>query len=326
MPWVTAIHANHFALAAERLGVRLPLTPLRALGRRATATDRMDADVFFGWIEALEARTGRRDLPWLAAVGATEFDSPLFHLASALPTAADGLEVQRRYFALLGDMYSFESRQEGDAVRLLHLPTAAAPRRPGLLRTLEFELCTLTISVAALYGPDFRWSHAWFGWDVPETYAAHLGCPVGVVPGGAGAELVVPSARMASRTARPNATLAHFLQGQLERQLSELPPPSTTLAERLSAHLRASLPRDTTAAEAARALSLSERTLERRLAEEGTTFRAVLEGVRRALAVARLAEAPTHEVAARLGYADDTSFSRAFKRWFGVPPGQHRRL
>lgn len=77
--------------------------------------------------------------------------------------------------------------------------------------------------------------------------------------------------------------------------------------------------------EVARALDLSARTLKRRLADERTTFRAVLDGLRRDRAGRLLRQGSTlAEVAARLGYADAAGFSRAFKRWTGQPPGAWR--
>jgi AraC-like DNA-binding protein len=80
----------------------------------------------------------------------------------------------------------------------------------------------------------------------------------------------------------------------------------------------ASLP-DT--ASAAGALALSERTLRRRLADEGTSFRALVEEVREALAEELLATGlPVEQVARRLGYAETASFTHAFTRWKGSSP------
>jgi len=73
----------------------------------------------------------------------------------------------------------------------------------------------------------------------------------------------------------------------------------------------------------ARELGLSERTLRRRLADEGTTFRRLLDEVRESLAVELLATGrlSVEEVALRLGYAEGSPFIVAFRRWTGVTPG-----
>lgn len=69
-------------------------------------------------------------------------------------------------------------------------------------------------------------------------------------------------------------------------------------------------------------LLTTPRTLHRRLAESGTTFRLILESVRADLAKSYLREEnyPITEVSYLLGFADPSSFSRAFKRWTGYSP------
>ncbi|WP_198347614.1 helix-turn-helix domain-containing protein [Nocardia terrae] len=73
-------------------------------------------------------------------------------------------------------------------------------------------------------------------------------------------------------------------------------------------------------------LFVSARTLSRRLNEEGTSFRALLDEVRQALAEELLDHTgmTTEQVAARLGYAEAASFIRAFRRWRGCPPQEYR--
>ncbi len=78
---------------------------------------------------------------------------------------------------------------------------------------------------------------------------------------------------------------------------------------------------------AARSLGMSLRNLQRRLEEEGTTYRDALNETRREIARARLEEGRTSvtEIAFLLGFADTSSFSRAFRRWTGVSPRAYLR-
>lgn len=82
-----------------------------------------------------------------------------------------------------------------------------------------------------------------------------------------------------------------------------------------------------TIAAVARHLAMSERTLRRRLAEENTTFRELLDEVHRVLAEELLATGAlsVDDVALRLGYAEATSFIAAFKRWTGTTPARYQR-
>jgi AraC-like DNA-binding protein len=77
----------------------------------------------------------------------------------------------------------------------------------------------------------------------------------------------------------------------------------------------------------ARQLGICERTLHRRLQSEGTGFQRELKAFRYATACGLLADSdlPLAEIAAALGYADATVFSRAFKSWAGVTASQWRR-
>ncbi|MCB4771876.1 AraC family transcriptional regulator [Ancylobacter sp. Lp-2] len=79
-------------------------------------------------------------------------------------------------------------------------------------------------------------------------------------------------------------------------------------------------------ADIAQYLGMSERTLQRRITEEQTTFRELLVEARRELGRQLLADPSTDidEVACLLGYQDASSFYRAFRDWEGVTPGEWR--
>lgn len=79
--------------------------------------------------------------------------------------------------------------------------------------------------------------------------------------------------------------------------------------------------------EAARALGMSRRTLQRRLAQAGTSYRRQQDDVRRVTTEHLLATASLTlaQVASRVGYSDPATFTRACVRWFGAPPSTLRR-
>jgi len=109
-------------------------------------------------------------------------------------------------------------------------------------------------------------------------------------------------------------------------QLAAAPRPSA-FAAAVSARVEASLPTLATPEEVAAAMRVSTRTLQRRLEDEGTRFSELVDVVRERQARRLLGDAslPLAEISFRLGFADLATFSRAFKRWTGTPPGAFRR-
>ena len=73
-------------------------------------------------------------------------------------------------------------------------------------------------------------------------------------------------------------------------------------------------------------LHLSDRTLQRRLLAEASSFAQLLDATRCELARQYLSDAHRSlgEVADLLGFADQSNLFRACRRWFGMPPGQYR--
>jgi AraC-like DNA-binding protein len=79
--------------------------------------------------------------------------------------------------------------------------------------------------------------------------------------------------------------------------------------------------------ETAAQLGMTPRTLRRHLAQEGTSFRAVVDELRANLAIRYLSELSmtSEEVAFSVGFSDSANFRRAFRRWTGKSPGEYKR-
>ncbi len=113
---------------------------------------------------------------------------------------------------------------------------------------------------------------------------------------------------------------------ELRRQADALAQPE--LIDRLRRSLRVLLLKGVASGDAvADMLAMHRRTLNRRLEALGTTFREVLDDVRHDAACQLLAatQLPLDDIAAALGYAGTSPFTRAFRRSAGTSPGQWRR-
>jgi len=122
-----------------------------------------------------------------------------------------------------------------------------------------------------------------------------------------------------------NPELAEHNETVLKRTLAQLQP--LTWERKVRAAIEAQLPDGEPSAERiAQALHLSVRSLQRHLADEGCRFDALLNDCRQNLALQHLRDPQCSlaEVSHLLGFADTSSFNRAFKRWTGMTPGQFR--
>nr|WP_267244983.1 AraC family transcriptional regulator [Streptomyces sp. PR69] len=170
---------------------------------------------------------------------------------------------------------------------------------------------------------------AGFGYPPPphkDEYPLLFGCPVRF---GEQATAVVFDAHwLRSPLVRDEEALQEMLRGSPFELLSRREY-GTTCAERVRRALARSLvssPRLPSLGELAARLAVSPATLRRRLQQEGTSYQQLKDAVRRDAAIAGLVEGrePIAELAARLGFSEDTSFHRAFRRWTGTTPGAYR--
>lgn len=122
-----------------------------------------------------------------------------------------------------------------------------------------------------------------------------------------------------------NAALAHANDVIIAEYLPRLEVGTT--ASKVKSLLVDLLPSgEVTADDIALTLNLSRSSLQRRLREEGTTYRDELQEVRCELAEKMLLDGSKslNEVSFLLGFADLSAFSRAFKRWTGMAPTAYR--
>ncbi len=124
-----------------------------------------------------------------------------------------------------------------------------------------------------------------------------------------------------------DARLAHIHE-QLAKLKLESMQPDQAMDQALQIWLRAQIGHPLpTRLEAAKAFGLTERTLARRLRSLDTSFAELLDRVRRdqALAQLRTTNRSQKEIALDLGFAELSTFHRAFRRWTGSVPGEWRQ-
>jgi AraC-like DNA-binding protein len=158
-----------------------------------------------------------------------------------------------------------------------------------------------------------------------EVYRARFGCPVHFEGATNGIAFAASWLDVSAQDSDPR--LGRLLEVHSEHLLAQLPRPQG-LVEDARAALRTGLAQGkATPDDLARALRLSDRTLRRRFAQVGTSYQALIDEVRHALALTLVLrrELSFSQMAEQLGFADTSTYYRAFKRWTGTTPREYQK-
>lgn len=202
----------------------------------------------------------------------------------------------------------------GDGSRGMHLSNEASLS----------AVCEISQQVsAAEFAPEaVYFKHAPRG-DI-QAYEDHFGCPVHF-----GAErdaLRVSDAMLAAPNTLGDATIAQFFDRHLEQELAALEEDSS-LDQQVRITIARSLSEGVpTITAIASEIGMSARTLQRRLSDQGHSFQSLVDLARQDLAQKLLKDTQYSlaEIAFLTGFAEQSGFTRAFKRWSGQTPRSYR--
>lgn len=288
---------------------RIPVSREAALWSAGTALCR---DPHFGLRAAAAYRPGQFDV----------FD----YVCRSAPSVRGAIERSIRYNRLLHDTAELRLEERGPLATVIHRwhgdPAALSH---------EAEEYTLGVMVSA--------ARSWSGgrFTVRSVSFRHPR-PADIAPlvsffgtdrltfGAADGAVTFERALLDMAMPAADPGLCSVLERHADALLSQLPRSSDfpgRVRELIASSLRDGAP---TAEDIARALHLSARTLQRRLADAETSFGEELESVRKGLAARFLQDRriAIADVAFLLGYSEARAFHRAFKSWTGQTPGQWR--
>lgn len=240
-------------------------------------------------------------------------------------TLEDVIRTLVRYQHLLGDLLTFNFELEGDTALL----------RTQIVSNIDFVPRQAHEAVAAILARAFTeiGGDAWkpdclhFMHAAPRSLEVHqrvLGCPV--MFGSELNGLVYSRQALQARNPSYRANLAAYANSYFDAQFPAAPPQSLTDRTRQALYLLLASG-NASIESVARHISLSPRTLQRRLEAEGTGFSGVLNSVRRELVVRHLLN-NVHSLATvgeMLGYTSPAAFTRWFSSEFGMSPSAWRR-
>jgi AraC-like DNA-binding protein len=242
----------------------------------------------------------------------------LDYLVLTSDTVGDGLAQLARYLRVTASPVSIDVHAEGDPVRVeIETVSPFGYEFEAALIVLRFREETEGAFAAAAitfqHQPD----------DVPAFEHA-LGCPVRTGASWNGITIGQSTCRLALR--RRDPILRKFLESQADAVLANMPARSGVALEVRRALAARVVSGTARMSSIARQFGMSERTLHRRLAEDGVSYQELLEEVRKAAAGRYLDESSLAigEIAYLLGYSEPAAFHRAFKRWYAMTPEHFR--
>lgn len=248
------------------------------------------------------------------------------HVLAGQQNVADVLERLSALHRLLDDASVDTIHRKGSRVTLVTQEPSRSAARPR--QAAEFAVASLVTLLRAHTGGKCVPTRVAFMHPRPASVLQHVRV-FKVVPQFSRAHIEVeldgPSAPLFHEV--PPPLLTRHLERYARSLLAEMP--SRQFVERVEQAVLARLSAGPPSVKlTARALGMSSRTLQRRLAELGQSFVGVVDRVRKQVVRHCLAQdgATLDEVAASVGFRDARSLRRATRRWFGAAAGTLRRV
>ena len=304
------IERHGLPAAVEQLPeVSVPLHVLRALGDEVA---RLLAAPFIGLQLALLVERGN--------FGLFEF------ILRSAATVRQGCRLAVRYSSLINELPEISFVEQGSEGLL----DERIPGEPlvGGPQANEFTYAIMVRLIREVTRPDWRPRRVWFAHtraEDPAPLVSFFGTDQ-IIFGAESNGFAFDLADLDLPIVTADDALRIVLEAQAKAIVAQSPAKGDVLA-RIREHVRVALRDGPPSLERlALTLGMSERTLQRRLAEEDTTFNAVIEDVRATLSRLHLADPKLSlgEVAFLAGYSELSNFMRAFKRWTGTTPGKYR--
>ncbi len=313
---VNRLYARALLQGAERRGIVLPAElrkavddharlPLALLDRLWDAYCRESGDRLAGLRLGLELQAGHLDSAGLLLASCDTLGEALEQLVELAPIVGEGGDflLERDDDLAVVEYRPHMAVRQAERVEavlagLLRLSVWASGEafRPGGIRFVHQPLCPALEYRALLRIP------------------LHFGAPENALVFGAD-QLQLP-------LIQANAPLRGHLRQLTDRMLAELGQDSLSaeVQRLIRAHPRWGKER------VASVLAISGRHLNRRLAEEGSSFKLLRDAALHGVAIERLRGPDSlPDVAEDLGFSDESAFAKAFRRWSGLTPAQFRR-
>jgi AraC-like DNA-binding protein len=248
----------------------------------------------------------------------------LYYIVASSDSFADAMRNAQRYTKIVNEGVEIKF-EAGSAVLTINY---AGVERLSDRHQFEFWLYSMVrmcrqITGTRLAPRQFSFRHR--GEETPPECRAFLGCEV--TYGADADEIVLPSLVNTLPIIGADRYLHEMLVQYAEEALADRTPERTSVRSKVEHTIGPLLPHGKAkASTVAKELGVSHRTLARLLAAEGQTFSGILDQNKADLAKSYLThgDLSISQIAWLLGYREVSTFTHAFKRWYGITPSELR--
>ena len=311
------------SVATDDLLADLGMTPNAPIDPKKMVS----SDAYYAFFETLSERDPQgASLALRIGASMRSDDYGAFGLAwKSAPTLRGSYERSQRYGRVLGsaEAYTLEQTNDGWFFNL----EKAGDGRIGMQLSNEASLSAVDRISKEVSSASFKPLAVMFKHDRRSdlsVFKEHFGCPVDFASGRDA--LLVDETQIALPNKLGDKTIANFFDQHLEQELASLDDDQSleqAVRREVTKLLCEGVP---TLSVIASQLGIGSRTLQRRLSSTGGSFQNVVDLARRDLAKRLLTETQYSlgEIAFLTGFAEQSGFTRAFKRWAGQTPRSYR--
>ncbi len=240
--------------------------------------------------------------------------------------AGEIFDRSERYFKLLSNTYVFkvEKREEFSDIFLYR-----EPHRRGLELSNEATLSATVVVLQAMTETHITPTQVTFKHSPPEnlnSYHDAFKCPV--LFNKSHYSITYKTVDLETRTAKADASINQFLVERVEEETKGLQVSANKIITDIEALIKDALPSGIPSiAQICDHIGMSNRTLTRRLAENGASFRDLIKKNQEEVSKGLLknSDRSIAEIAFETGFSEQSAFNRAFKRWTGLSPVEFRK-
>ena len=249
--------------------------------------------------------------------------SLLTHWLVTAQTMEQVLERLQRFYCIVDKESAIYFQKNGEQLQLILNPSYNTNRymAENMFFVVHRILSWLSREIITIHHVEFNYSKPAYAQDYRAVY---YGAPTSF--NGNVASMSLPSSLLQKPVRQDYASLKSLLIDPFfELYLLEFK--SHSWASRVANEINHTLHALPTLPQLAKIMKLKPYTLQRRLADEGTSYLTIKNHLKRDSAIELLinTELTIEEISVKLGFSETSPFTRTFKQWTGVPPSAYRK-